>query len=63
MVTNSMVKLYASIPIYPESVSIGVRKCNFAIEAPLAEDEKGRICYPTQKDKDRWMKQIIRDKS
>lgn len=58
---------YRKIPIYPEVASFAdlCRKSKISLQAhglrtdaPLAEDDKGRICYPTEKDKKAYLKKL-----
>ena len=53
-----IVELYESIPAYPNTVKI--LTSNFAVEAPLCEDDEGGICYVSEDARRAWIRKLKR---
>lgn len=47
-------EIYKSIPTYPESVKVGKER-TLAADAPLCEDEHGRVSYISSEARKRWL--------
>lgn len=56
---SKTLELYRKIEVYPQSSRIS-EKSHLSALAPLAEDDDGRICYPTKEEKEMWLKKIRR---
>lgn len=51
-----IVELYESIPAYPETIKL--LKNDFAVEAPLCEDDDGSICYISEEARIEWIRKL-----
>lgn len=64
---NKVIKFYKSIPVFPQVIGTSElsRKAGMSIplynintDAPLAENNNGKLCYPTERDKKTYLKKL-----
>lgn len=56
--TKEIIEFYEAISVYPQMSSIRKSKSILQASAPLAEDDKGKICFLSQREKDDWIKKL-----
>ena len=50
----SNLEMYKAIKVHPEFTEVENIK-SFSVDAPLCEDEKGRVCYINSEARKKWL--------